>query len=63
MSKQSYTLAELATVWGCHISTIYRMIEKKKLHAFRLGGTWRVSHEERRRVEQNEDSFASLSKS
>ena len=57
--KASYTLYELAEVWSCHWAALYRMIKTGKLHAFRVGRTWRIKHEERIRVETSpEISFS-----
>lgn len=51
--KESYTIYELAAAWGCSWRTIWRMIQRGELAAFRVGRSWRISAAERLRVEQS----------
>lgn len=51
--KESYTIYELAAAWGCSWRTVWRMIQRGELTAFRVGRSWRISGTERQRVEQN----------
>ncbi len=60
MTKPSYTPEEVANRWTCHISTVYRMIARKKLKAFKLGKNYRIKAEELLRYE---DSVAAVSSS
>ena len=39
--NQLMTLREVASYLGLHYLTVYRLIQKKKLPAARLGGRWR----------------------
>jgi excisionase family DNA binding protein len=39
------TLEETATMLRVHSSTIYRMLRKKELPAFRVGSDWRFNRE------------------
>ena len=39
------TIAELAAYLRCNKSTIYRLIKREKLPAFRIGSDWRFKRE------------------
>ena len=39
------TIAELATYLRCNKSTIYRLIKRERLPAFRIGSDWRFKRE------------------
>ena len=39
------TIAELADYLRCNKSTIYRLIKREKLPAFRIGSDWRFKRE------------------
>lgn len=51
--KESYTIYELAEAWHCSWKTVWRMIRRERVKAFKLNGTWRIKHEERVKVEQS----------
>ncbi|HVA82344.1 MAG TPA: helix-turn-helix domain-containing protein [Candidatus Binataceae bacterium] len=40
------TLKQLARYLGCHPSTLYRMMKRKELPAFKVGSDWRFNREE-----------------
>ena len=41
-----FTVGELAEYLRVHPSTIYRLLERKELPAFKVGGDWRFNMEE-----------------
>ena len=45
MSNQTETLTvtELAKRWKVHTVTVYRMLERRELPAFKVGKSWRIS--------------------
>lgn len=50
--KESYRIDELAERWRVSPRTIYRLIEREIIKAFRVGVSWRVSRDEVLRREQ-----------
>ena len=50
--KDSYRIDELAARWRVDSRTIYRLIKRGALSAFRVGVSWRVNREEVLRHEQ-----------
>ncbi|MGO9061270.1 MAG: helix-turn-helix domain-containing protein [Candidatus Binataceae bacterium] len=36
------TVSEAAEYLHCHTSTLYRLVERGKILAFKLGGSWRL---------------------
>jgi excisionase family DNA binding protein len=55
------TLEEVAGYLRVHPSTIYRLLKKKKLPAFKVGSDWRFNLESidrwRAEAEQSDDEF------
>lgn len=45
MTAQYLTLAEVAALLRVHQTTIYRLLRKKELPAFKVGRDWRFSAE------------------
>jgi excisionase family DNA binding protein len=41
MSKSYLTVEDVAQRFGVNTITIYRLVQKKKLPAFKIGGQWR----------------------
>ncbi len=41
MTKQIVTVRDLARYLHCHQSTIYRLVKRREIPGFRLGGSWR----------------------
>ena len=52
MEKRSYRLDEVAANWQVHVRTVRRLIERGVLKAVKIGGIWRVKHEELIRYEE-----------
>lgn len=42
-AKESLTASEVADIMGCHVHTVYRLIERGKLPAFRLNRNYRIA--------------------
>lgn len=42
-AKESLTPTEAAAIMGCHVHTVYRLIEQGKLPAFRLNRNYRIA--------------------
>lgn len=42
-AKESLTASEAADIMGCHVHTVYRLIERGKLPAFRLNRNYRIA--------------------
>jgi excisionase family DNA binding protein len=40
------TANELASYLRCHLTSIYRLLKRNSLPAFKVGGTWRFSRRE-----------------
>jgi excisionase family DNA binding protein len=40
-----YTVAEVARYFGKSVPTVYRLVQRKKLRASKIGGEWRISDE------------------
>ena len=54
-----YTVEGLAERWLCSTDLIYDLLRKKKLKAFRVGSSWRISAKEVDRLENpNEEENA-----
>lgn len=47
-----YTVSELAGMWQCSTNTVYALLTSRKLHGFKIGGSWRITEEARRAYEQ-----------
>lgn len=45
MPQTIMTVHELAEYFGCHRSSIYKMLKRGQLPAFRIGADWRFSLE------------------
>lgn len=43
MSKETYTVPELADHWKVHPITVYRLLERRELPGFKVGKAWRIS--------------------
>lgn len=41
-TKQLMTVEEVAQYMRCHQSTVYRLLKRRRLPAFRLGSDWRI---------------------
>jgi excisionase family DNA binding protein len=50
---------EIATLLRMHPATIYRLIKRKKIPAFRVGSEWRFDREEVDRWIKTQQSIAS----
>lgn len=53
MTKESYTIYELATAWGVNPMTVWRRIKEGKLKAFRVGRSWRIKESDKLCYEEN----------
>ena len=42
-----YTVKELADLWRCPMSTIYKLINTNRLQAFKVGVSWRITDDAR----------------
>ena len=42
-----YTVKELAALWRCPASAVYRLINTRRLHAFKVGVSWRIPEDAR----------------
>ena len=51
VEKEYYSVTEVAKKFSINTITIYRMIVKKKIKAFKVGEQWRISREELKRIE------------
>jgi excisionase family DNA binding protein len=40
-----YTAEEVAEILKVHPLTVYRMLQRKKLHGFKVGTAWRISQD------------------
>jgi excisionase family DNA binding protein len=40
-----YTVVEVAEYLALSVPTVYRQVRRKKLHASKVGGEWRISAE------------------
>lgn len=54
MSNDVYTVDELAARWKCSRDALYDMLRQKKIRAFKIGNTYRVSAAEVARQESGE---------
>ena len=43
MNTKYYTVKELADLWRCPTSTIYTLINTRRLRAFKVGVSWRIT--------------------
>ena len=46
MTKEIVTVKDLAKYLHCHQSTIYRLVKRREIPGFRLGGGWRFKLDE-----------------
>jgi excisionase family DNA binding protein len=46
MTKEIVTVKDLANYLQCHQSTIYRLVKRREIPGFRLGGGWRFQIDE-----------------
>ena len=53
MTKESYTIQELAALWEVKPKTVWRRIKEGKLKAFRVGRSIRIKACEKARYEEN----------
>lgn len=53
MQSQTFTVADLANRWHLSKLTIYRMLERGDLPAFKLKGLWRITEAVVLAVENN----------
>jgi len=49
VNKNWVTLKQMAALLGVTYQTILRYVREKKLHAVKVGGTWRIYEDELRR--------------
>ena len=49
----SMTIDSLAERWECHRDTVVRLIQARRLVAFKIGRVWRVTFESVERFEAN----------
>ena len=54
MAQDVFTAEELAERWQCHLATVYRLLQSKKLKGFKLGRGVRISRAEVERYERGE---------
>jgi excisionase family DNA binding protein len=45
-TRKVYTVKELAEFIGVHTSTIYRLLKREQLPAFKVGSDWRFNHDD-----------------
>jgi excisionase family DNA binding protein len=51
------TLAEAAAIFQLSKRTLFRMIQKKKIPALKVGGQWRIRESQLRRWVEDKENF------
>ena len=52
--QQVFSVGELADEWRVSHDVIRKAIREKRIHAFRPFGSWRITRQEKERVERGE---------
>lgn len=47
-----YSLKEVAEILKIHYVTVFRFVQQGKIKAVKIGGIWRVSEEEIKRIKE-----------